>query len=176
MLGILTIILAVILVQRAPVSDSGISGQSMGVVERGSVSINSPAPVFTLPDLSNSIIRLDDYLGRIVIINFWASWCAPCKEEMPFLDEYGQEYSNRLIVLGVAVADTVEAVQKFLDSNPVTYPIVIDQKGLVGATYHVFGYPTTYFVDEAGIIRGKYIGAITSRILQQNLVPLGINK
>lgn len=175
-MAVLAVILAVVLVQTKRLSKPADTDDLINIVERGSVSNGSPAPVFVLPDLSKNVIRLDDYLGRVVLINFWASWCAPCKEEMPVLDMYHQTYSDDLIVLGVAVADSKEAVQTYINEHPVTYPIVIDERGLVGTAYHVIGYPTTYFVDEKGIIRGKYIGPVTSRILQQNLLPLGIKQ
>jgi cytochrome c biogenesis protein CcmG/thiol:disulfide interchange protein DsbE len=153
-----------------------LTGQSGDIVERGPVSVKSPAPIFSLPDLSGAMVNLDDYLGKNVILNFWATWCIPCKEEMPVLQAYGLEHPDAVVVLGIAVGDSEDSARIFTDEVKVGYPILIDETGVVGLTYHVIGYPTTYFIDAAGIIRGKYTGLLTPRILQQNMIPLGINQ
>jgi cytochrome c biogenesis protein CcmG/thiol:disulfide interchange protein DsbE len=177
-LFILLVVVAVLLSVSFAMDRSGKTtdgqGTVTGNVERGSVSVNSPAPGFILPDPTGVAVNLDDYLGKIVIVNFWATWCTPCREEMPVLDAYATQHSGSVIVLGVAVNASAGAVLDFLQDTPVGYPIVIDENGVVGAAYHVAGYPTTYFIDAAGIIRGKFIGTITPRVLQQNLSPLGI--
>ena len=177
-LVIATIIVIVVagLATTRPDEDSDLSGRSNNLVESGSVSVNSPAPILSLPDLSGTTIELDDYLGKVVVLNFWATWCVPCKEEMPILDQYGLEHPDSIVILGIAVGDSEESVRSFIEEINVSYPILLDETGVVGSVYHVVGYPTTYFVDAAGIIRGKYIGSITPRILQQNLIPLGINQ
>jgi DsbE subfamily thiol:disulfide oxidoreductase len=150
--------------------------ESITFVAPGSVIDNSPAPVFSLPDLSGELIKLEGFRGRVVIINFWTTWCIPCKEEMPMLDEFSRENSGSITVLGINVGDSINKVMGFMEEVKVSFPILIDETGVVGSTYHVVGYPTTYFVDGAGIIRGKYIGLITRRLLQQYLLPLGINE
>jgi thiol-disulfide isomerase/thioredoxin len=159
-----------------PVTNSITPEQSGSIVERGSVNVNSHAPVFSLPEIAGATIQLDDYLGKVVILNFWATWCAPCKEEMPVLDLFGLEHTDSLVILGIAVGESSETVRSFIEELNVNYPIMIDQTGVVGSVYHVAGYPTTYFIDGKGIIRGKYIGLLTPRILEQNLVSLGITK
>jgi cytochrome c biogenesis protein CcmG, thiol:disulfide interchange protein DsbE len=176
LLGFVAILLSISFTLDRLGSTNGGQETIVGRVESGSVSVNSPAPGFTLPDPTGISIHLDDYLGKIVIVNFWATWCAPCREEMPVLDEYAIQHSEAVIVLGVAVNDSTASVLDFLHETPVGYPIVIDDNGAVGAVYHVAGYPTTYFIDAAGIIRGKFIGTLTPRILQQNLLPLGITE
>jgi thiol-disulfide isomerase/thioredoxin len=153
-----------------------LSDHSGVVVESGSVTVNSPAPIFSLPGIPGTTVRLDDYLGKVVILNFWATWCAPCKEEMPILDDYGLEHPDSVAILGIAVGDSEEFVRSYMEELNVNYPILIDKTGVVGSVYHVVGYPTTYFVDAKGIIRGKYIGLMTPRVIQQNLIPLGINQ
>ena len=160
----------------APGTNSGMSVQSDEVVESGSVSVNSLSPIFSLPDISGITVRLDEYLGKVVVLNYWATWCAPCKEEMPILDQYGLEHPDSVVILGIAVGDSEESVRSYIDEMNISYPILIDKTGVVGSVYHVVGYPTTYFVDAKGIIRGKYIGLMTPRILQQNLIPLGIDQ
>jgi peroxiredoxin len=173
-LGLIVVLLAVSLVQYWPALESTETGLSTRKVARGSVSINSPAPVFTLPMLTGLDVNLDDYLGRVVILNFWATWCRPCREEMPVLNEFGLQHPDSVVVVGISVNDSPDSVQRFIQELPVSYPILIDATGVVGAAYHVVGYPTTYFLDAEGIIRGKFVGTLTPRVLQQNLTPLGI--
>jgi thiol-disulfide isomerase/thioredoxin len=176
LLGLVVVVLGVSLALARP-EMSGITQDAPGgIVDRGSVTVNSSAPGFTLLDINGEEVRLNDYLGRIVIVNFWATWCAPCKDEMPILNEYAAQHADSIVVLGVAVNATVETVATYLLETPVLYPVVIDDKALVAAAYHVAGYPTSYFIDAEGIIRGKYIGLLTPRVLQQNLEPLGINE
>jgi cytochrome c biogenesis protein CcmG, thiol:disulfide interchange protein DsbE len=173
--GVFLVLVVAGLAAIVPSTDSSQPDHSGGIVESGSVSVNSPAPVFSLPDIQGTTIRLDQYLGKVVILNFWATWCVPCKEEMPILNDYGLEHPDSVAILGIAVDDSEESVRSYMDEINIGYPIVIDNTGVVGSVYHVVGYPTTYFVDAKGIIRGKYIGLMTLRILQQNLIPLGIN-
>ncbi len=173
-IGILAGGMAALFLFDRPDIDNGSNNDPSTIVERGSVSDNSPAPVFLLPDISGNRIALDDYLGKVVIINFWATWCIPCKQEIPILNDISQEYPEDIVFLGVNVGDNLETVRKYIEEVDVSYPILIDETGVVGITYHVVGYPTTYFVDTTGIIRGKYVGLITHRIIQQYLTPLGI--
>jgi cytochrome c biogenesis protein CcmG/thiol:disulfide interchange protein DsbE len=175
-IGILAALLAISFTLEMPGSGTEAGEVFKGGVESGSVSVNSQAPGFTLPDHTGQLNNLDDYQGKIVILNFWATWCTPCREEMPLLDEYAARHAADVVVIGVAVDATAESVISFLGETPVRYPILIDENGMVAAAYHVAGYPMTYFLDAAGIIRGKYIGTITPRVLQQNLTPLGINE
>jgi len=175
-IGILVGVIVAILTFGRYTTTTGLEEEPSTFVERGSVSDNSPAPVFSLPDTSGNLVNLGDYHGRVVIINFWATWCVPCKEEMPVLDAFSQENSENIVVLGINVGDSTEEVKNFINGVKVTYPILIDKMGVVGITYHVIGYPTTYFVDAEGIIRGKHVGSITPRLIQQYLTPLGINQ
>jgi thiol-disulfide isomerase/thioredoxin len=176
LLGIMVVLLTVTFVIDRPGSTAEEQEMVTGSVGSGSVSVNSQAPVFSLPDPTGVMIKLDDYLGKIIVLNFWATWCEPCHEEMPVLDEYNTQYSESVIILGIAVNASLESTISFLQETPVDYPILIDKNGVVAAAYHVAGYPTTYFIDAKGIIRGKFVGLITPRILQQNLTPLGITK
>lgn len=173
LLAFFVVLMAAPLIRSRPEGDSSQSDPDERIVESGSVSVGFPAPMFTLPDISDIPIKLDDFLGKVVIVNFWATWCVPCREEMPVLDDFGLQYSDSVIILGIAVKDTPESVRDFVEETEVSYPILIDETGVVGTAYHVVGYPTTYFIDAAGIIRGKYIGMMTPRIVLQNLTPLG---
>ena len=175
-IGILIVTIATFLTFDQFIKTNTLEEGTSVFVDRGSVTDNSPAPDFALPDILDNQIKLSEFYGRVVIINFWTTWCIPCKQEMPVLDEISRINYDNIVVIGVNVGESVEKVKSFVNEVGVAYPILIDAKGLVGITYHVNGYPTTYFVDAAGIIRGKYVGLMTPRLIEQYLLPLGINQ
>jgi thiol-disulfide isomerase/thioredoxin len=169
------VIIAFFVYERSPI-DSDMGENAPIFVERGSVSDNSSAPNFSLRDISGKMVNLDNYIGKVIIINFWATWCVPCKEEMPFLEEFSKKNSEDIVMIGIDIGDNVEDVKDFINEFHITYPILLDETGIVATAYHIVGYPTTYFIDATGIIRGKYVGLSTQRVFQQYLLPLGLNK
>lgn len=175
MAGILIGILLAFLVNtpKPKINDQDDMGRTPQV--GGSVNVNSPAPIFSLPDLTGADMSLDQWQGKVVILNFWATWCSACLEEMPVLDDLYRQKMTTLMVIGIAVGDSQSAVEAFIKAHPVRYPILLDESGVTGATYQVLGYPTTYFLDREGIIRAKHVGALTHRILEQYFIPLGID-
>lgn len=118
------------------------------------------APDFTLPDLAGKPVRLADYRGkRAVLINFWATWCLPCREEMPTLEKLWQERRASLEVLGVNL-DTVGAakVRAFVRELGLTFPILLDPALAVGRTYRIRALPASFIVDRDGVVRHREIG------------------
>jgi peroxiredoxin len=126
--------------------------------------IGDPAPFFTLSTLDGLNVSLDQFKGRPVIINFWASWCEPCAMEMPFLQATFSKYeSTGLMVLAInsSERDTRKDVEQFLQEHPVTFPILLDDKDeKVSAQYGIHGLPASYFIDKEGILRRIQIGAM----------------
>ncbi len=122
-------------------------------------SSSGPAPDFSLQSLDGSTVRLSDLKGQVVLINFWATWCAPCREEMPLLDAIYQKY-NRLGVelLGINVEDDASGAQKYLNETPVTFPILFDPDGRVSKQYQVKAMPSTILVDRHGNVRHIHYG------------------
>jgi peroxiredoxin len=119
------------------------------------------APDFQLQDINGFHYTLSDFKGRLVVINFWASWCPPCKAEMPAFQEVSNEYSiEEVIFIGVNVTnqDNINNVLEFLEDKDVTFPILLDQTGSVTNAYDVYSMPTTFFVDKDGIIQKVMIG------------------
>ena len=113
---------------------------------------------FSLDSVQGGKISLDDYKGRFVLLNFWATWCAPCRKEMPAMSNLHDQLSNRgLEVVGVHVGPSLAGVKKFLQSVPVTFTIIID-KDMSLATWGVRGLPTTYLVNPEGKLVYKAIG------------------
>jgi thiol-disulfide isomerase/thioredoxin len=112
------------------------------------------APNFSLPDAGGKAVSLADFKGQVVLINFWASWCGPCREEMPLLDELSSRYAPLgFTMLGVNVEEDSSAAKGFLSGTPVTFPILYDRENSVSQLYDVIAMPSTVIVDRAGQVR-----------------------
>lgn len=126
--------------------------------------IGEPAPYFSLSTLDGQKVSLDQFTGRPIIINFWASWCEPCGMEMPFLQAIFSKYeSTGLMVLGInsSERDSRGDVEGFLEEHPVTFPILLDGEDVkVSGQYGIHGLPASFFIDEDGILRRIQIGAM----------------
>lgn len=118
------------------------------------VSLQEEAPDFTLKSLEGSNLRLEEYRGDVVLINFWASWCGPCRQEMPILDKLHQRYEDAgFAVLGVNVEGEAAPAQKIVDKTNVTFPVLIDEGQDVSERYALEAMPSTVVVDRDGKVR-----------------------
>jgi cytochrome c biogenesis protein CcmG, thiol:disulfide interchange protein DsbE len=112
---------------------------------------NSPTPDFTLPNPDGKKLSLKGFRGKVVFLNFWATWCAPCREEMPAMEKLYQEFKdNNFVILAVNVKDRKQDAVNFVKELKLTYPIVIDPEGQVGLLYGAWGLPTTYLIGPKG--------------------------
>ena len=133
--------------------------------------VGRTAPAFKLNGLSGSDVSLDVYRGRPVIVNFWATWCVPCKEEMPALQAQ-LAASQDLVILGVDEVESAVVVKPFVQQLGINFPIALDQDGSLMDQYNVIGMPTSFFVDRSGTLRAIYRGALTPDDLQLNLAVI----
>lgn len=124
------------------------------------------APDFTLKTLSGDKVSLSDFYGKKVILNFWATWCPPCKDEMPEMEDFYKENKDEVVILAINI-DPQYNVQDFIDKMDVHFPVLLDEKDEVNTKYQVLTIPTTYFIDEEGIIQHKYLTTMTKEILIQ---------
>jgi len=125
------------------------------------VRVGGAAPDFTLPKLEGGDISLKDFRGRVVVLNFWATWCPPCVEEMPSLTSFAEQMDPAgVTVLGVSVDHDAEALRKFVQHNDVRFPIARDMGQRVSSQYGTFKYPETYIIDREGNISEKMLGAV----------------
>lgn len=121
--------------------------------------IGKEAPLFTLNDIRGNKLSLSAYRGKVVLLNFWATWCPSCKNEMPSLNRLYQKYAEKgLIVIAISVDKSKQDLQKFLNKSPLTFEVLIDSDLSLPQQYKVFAFPTTFLIDRNGIMRGKYIG------------------
>ena len=118
-----------------------------------------PAPDFKLPVRSGQAMALSDLKGQVVLINFWASWCGPCRKEMPVLDQLYQRYKPLgFTLLGVNVEEDSTAAESWLKDTPVSFPILFDRKNSVSKLYDVTAMPSTVLVDRQGHVRYLHFG------------------
>lgn len=113
--------------------------------------LSGPAPQFALKDLAGKTVKLSDFKGKVVMINFWASWCGPCRQEMPLLEEMSKELGKAgFVLLGVNLDEEVSDAKEFLKSTPVTFPILLNPDQSVADMYKNEAMPSSYFVDREG--------------------------
>jgi peroxiredoxin len=121
--------------------------------------VNTPAPDFTLESRSGDNIRLEDHRGEVVMLNFWASWCGPCRQEMPLMDDIYSRYQDLgFTILAVNVDENRDEALRFLESVPVNYPILYDPESSVSELYEVPAMPTTVMIDRDGQARYIHYG------------------
>lgn len=132
--------------------------------------VGRPAPDFTLADLDGNTIRLRDFRGKTVFLNFWATWCAPCRSEMPEMEEFYQEYKDDdVVVIGIDIREAKSDVIEFVQENGYNWTIVIDGTGEVTEDYMVSAIPTSFFIDGKGIIRSAKIGPMSKSTMESRL-------
>ncbi|MCW2277391.1 TlpA family protein disulfide reductase [Heliophilum fasciatum] len=129
--------------------------------------IGRTAPSFTLPDNDGKIVTLDQLKGKPVVLNFWASWCPPCRMEMPDLNQFSQDYQAQVHVLGINATfnDDKDKAKKYIASEGLLFPIVFDESTISPAAkaYGVTAFPTTVFIDANGVVRDVLVGAAGSQ-------------
>ena len=118
------------------------------------------APDFSLPSLDGTTITLSDFRGKAVILNFWASWCPPCKAEMPALEvvHNSDPGSMSILAINTTYQDSLQNVEIFIEENKITFPILLEVDNSVNKLYQVNALPTTFFIDSSGLIRDIVIG------------------
>lgn len=135
----------------------------------------SRAPEFSARTLDGALVRLSELRGRAVVLNFWATWCQPCRAEMPLLDDRSRTLAERgLVVLGANFDEPEEDVRAFRDELGLTFPLLLDPGGEIQSLYRVIGYPTTYFIDADGMIRAVHLGVMDEAQLDGYLADLGL--
>jgi peroxiredoxin len=125
--------------------------------------IGLAAPDFTLPTTGDKEFKLSDYRGKKVILNFWASWCGPCRLEIPSFKKIHAKYNDgSVVVVAVSSLDNPDSTANFVTANGMDFVVPLDPRGVVSGLYNIRGMPTTYFIDDRGIIKSVKIGPFIS--------------
>ncbi|MEW8970382.1 redoxin domain-containing protein [Mesobacillus jeotgali] len=154
----------------APTGDSVETTEDIPGAKLSSLREGAEAPDFELNTLAGETIKLSDYRGKKVILNFWATWCPPCKAEMPHMQNFYEEYNDQGVeILAVNLTNMdkgEEEVQKFVDEYGLTFTIPMDEEGFAGTTYQAFTIPTSYILDENGVITKKIVGPMDENMMK----------
>lgn len=138
-----------------------------------SESQRTAAPDFTVTDLDGNEVHLSDFVGKPVVLNFWASWCGPCKSEMPDFDQFYAKYGEDIHFVMVNATDgsreTVDTASAFIAEQGYSFPVYYDTEYDASITYNVTGLPTTYFIDAEGYLVAYAISALDSETLQAGI-------
>ncbi|NJN43476.1 MAG: redoxin domain-containing protein [Anaerolineae bacterium] len=150
-------------------SDPEIAGVSAFAPEKGAM-----APLFTLESISGDQITLEELQGKVVLLNFWATWCGPCRLEMPTFQTRHEQISDKLEIVAIDFDEPKEDVQAFADELGLTFTILLDPGGNVQNLYRIRGYPTSIFLDESGVVKIVHIGIMAESQLDGYLLELGV--
>lgn len=137
------------------------------LLESEVIAMNKKAPNFELKTLAGDIVKLSDYRGKKVFINFWTTWCPSCVDEMPTIEHFFEEnaaQNNDVVVLSINITESeysVKSVEKFVKEYGISFPILLDEKGIVSMEYDIIAIPTSYIVNEEGNITEQIIGPVT---------------
>jgi len=133
--------------------------------------VGGPAPHFELEDVAGQTIKLSDYKGEFVVLNFWATWCVPCSKEMPELQKAHRLLGkNNIKIIGVNLGEPKKRVDKFTQDHHLSFPILLDGFGNISEKYKVRSLPVTYFISPDGIIREEIFGGgLTKKIIETKI-------
>ncbi|MBI2916693.1 MAG: TlpA family protein disulfide reductase [Chloroflexi bacterium] len=153
------------------IAATGQTGQSVDMA--GGKVVGKPAPEFALTTFDGGEVKLSHFRGQVVMLNFWASWCPPCRAEAADLESVWQAYKDRGVVfLGVDIQDTEPEARAFLEQFNITYPNGPDTKGRIMVDYGITNIPTSVFVSKEGLTARRWVGAIDRAKLTQYLDEL----
>ena len=127
------------------------------------------APDFTMLDMEGNEVTLASFFGKPIVLNFWASWCGPCKMEMPEIQKFYDKYGQEIHFLLVSVDDSLDAAKSFISDSGYTFPVYFDTTSVGAYTYGASSIPLTFFIDAEGNLTAYYMGAMSESILQQGV-------
>ncbi|MGG0662714.1 TlpA disulfide reductase family protein [Viridibacillus arvi] len=144
---------------------------------KSGLAIGELAPDFELETLDGKKVKLSDFRGKKVILNFWATWCPPCKAEIPHMQKYYEKFAKEdnfeIVAMNLtSQQEKVKYVKKFVKTYEMTFPVLLDTEGEQMRTYEIYTIPTTYFLDTKGIIQKKVIGPVDQDSMRESVKAL----
>jgi cytochrome c biogenesis protein CcmG, thiol:disulfide interchange protein DsbE len=137
------------------------------------LAVNFPVPEVQLTDLNNQPVALADYQGQVILYNAWATWCPPCKEEMPTLEAYYQDYKQAgFVIVAIEDGQPVSEVAAFAESYKLSFPVWPDLKYVATTAFKTNSLPTSFVIDRSGTVRLTWTGAITRAALEKYVTPI----
>jgi len=148
----------------------------LGLLDSNKPDVGQPAPDFALVDVRDdgNVIQLSDFRGKVVVLNWYASWCGPCRSEMPAFEVAYENLGDDVVFFGVNLQETRQDAAAMLDDMATTYPSVLDPDGEVGQRYRVTGLPVTYIIDRDGMVVSGGQGVMTEETLRTELAKFGL--
>jgi peroxiredoxin len=137
------------------------------------VQVDFAAPKLTLADLSGKSVSLDDYLGSVVLVNLWATWCPPCKEEMPSLQTfYSKHKADGFVLIGIDQEETLEVVEPFVAEFGLTFPVWMDENYQAQREFNTASLPSSFVIDRMGKVRLMWVGGVSEDFLEKYVTKL----
>lgn len=131
---------------------------------------------FSLETLNGEAVGLKELRGRVVLINFWATWCEPCKDEMPLIETFFTRYQDQMAVLAINASEDKSTVENYVEQLGLTFPVLLDSKGKVQAQFLVRALPTTVFLDRKGVFQEMVLGPLTEEKLMDVLKTMDVKE
>lgn len=152
----------------------GLGSSSLYASPAPALAVGAPAPDFELLSVSGETFRLSQFRGSPVLINFWATWCYPCLNEMPLIQQRYESYAPNLVVLAVNADEPQDTVQAYVESKALSFIVLLDPGYKIGDVYRVRGYPTSVFVDAEGVVRAIHVGELLETTIDEKLASIGM--
>ncbi len=162
---------ALLLLDRASGGDA-----ALGPLDGRSPRVGELAPDFELADADGNVVRLSDYRGQAVWLNFWATWCGPCRRELPDIELLANEFGEEgLVVLAINQEESASKAEDFWEELNLTLPILLDSAGEVSAQYRLVGLPNNFFIDSDGVMQSFQLGFLVEEQMRESLAAAGVS-
>ncbi|MCG6182183.1 TlpA family protein disulfide reductase [Anoxybacillus sp. LAT_38] len=155
------------------ISDMTKEATSQQAISNIGIDVGEIAPDFELMTLQGEKMKLSQFRGKKVILNFWASWCPPCRAEMPEMQRFYEQYGQHVAIVAVNLTNKEKnrhVVETFVNKKGLTFDIMLDEQGTVSKTYEVITIPTSYIIDEQGVIRSKHVGPLSYDMMKRTVL------